>query len=171
MDIVDALSTVAEFSIGLAGFTGIIAIFANSRERIGGALRFRITNLLILSFAPGFFALITIGMVYFFGSEETPIRVNSFGLAFFTLLALYRAFNARKKIPEEERRILSNFFWTFNIIIVLTNFVAQLVNVIVTSQYSAGILLFGLIAILLVAAITFCMIVFQIMNAQSTIEN
>ena len=38
--IVDALSIVAEFSIGLAGFSGIVAVFANSRDRVSATLRF-----------------------------------------------------------------------------------------------------------------------------------
>lgn len=166
MEIIDALNTLAEFSIGLAGFTGIIAIFANSRDRIGAALRFRITNLLALSFAPGFFALATLGLVYLVEQEATAIRITSAGIAAFSLLALTRGYRTRRKIPTEEKQLLSPFFWAFNIAVVALNFTAQVINVVFPSKYSAGIVVFGIISMLLVAAITFCMIVFQIMNSQ-----
>jgi hypothetical protein len=168
VDIVDALSTLAEFSIGLAGFTGIIAIFANSRDSIGGALRFRITNLLALSFIPGFVSLTAIGLLALFDSTELVIRISSFLIVLFVLILLITVYRARGRIPEHERQILNPLAWDFNITISTLNLCAQLYNVLFVRPYSDGILIIGLVSTLLIAAITFCMIIFQIMNAQST---
>lgn len=168
MDIVDALSTLAEFSIGLAGFTGIIAIFANSRDRIGGALRFRIINLLALSFIPGFISLTAIGLLLLLDSSELVIRISSFLIVLLVIILLHIVYRARGRIPETERQILNPAAWVFNITISTLNLGAQTFNVFFVSSYSDGILIIGLVSTLLIAAITFCMIIFQIMNAQST---
>jgi len=74
---------------------------------------------------------------------------------------LSRAYIARKNIPVEEKHILSNNFWAFNMIVVIVIIIAQVSNVFLANDYSDGILVFGIVAII------FCMTIFQIMNEQS----
>ena len=56
------LSTIAEFSIGLAGFSGIVVVVVGNR-RWTEAAKFRASLLIILSLSSGFLALIALGIL------------------------------------------------------------------------------------------------------------
>ena len=59
----DLLSTIVEFSVGLAGFSGVVGIFIHRSGEWLYVDRFRITNLLIMSLTPGFLAFLSLGLI------------------------------------------------------------------------------------------------------------
>ena len=71
---VDTLSTVTEFSIGLAGFSSVAAALM---QRSGSILEFdrmRITTNICLSLVPGFLAFLAISLVHSGIDGSTIIR-------------------------------------------------------------------------------------------------
>ena len=62
MEVRDALLTLSEFAIALAGFTGVVVVFGN---RAGGwhpIDRYRIIIILLCSIGPAFFSLLPVGI-------------------------------------------------------------------------------------------------------------
>jgi hypothetical protein len=72
-----SLAIIVEFAIGLAGFSGVIAVFGG-RDGWSGTDRFRTGNLIVLAMIPGFMALLTICL---------PVALGLFGQ--YTFLVLY----------------------------------------------------------------------------------
>ena len=100
IQVIEPLGIVTEFSIGLAGFTGIIAIFANTQQGINSAIQFRITNLLVSAFAPGFCALAVISLIHLGLSDAMSVRLGSAILAVCITVWLIAALRARQRLPD-----------------------------------------------------------------------
>jgi len=83
-DLTEALATIAEVAIGLAGFSGIVVVLSRTYERRLTPLeRYRLFILLVPSLATTFLALITLALV----SSGVPgaFRIGSLLLALFCL--------------------------------------------------------------------------------------
>jgi hypothetical protein len=83
-DLTEALATIAEVAIGLAGFSGIVVVLSRTFERRLTPLeRYRLFILLVPSLATSFLALITLALV----SADVPgaFRIGSLLLAIFCL--------------------------------------------------------------------------------------
>jgi len=148
MNILDPLSTIAEFSIGLAGFTGIIAVVANFKDSELEVIRFRISNLLVTAFAPGFFSLITICMLFLGLAEVSAIRSSS-GLLVIYLLSwtLWVIGNT----PDNINKTFRLSMWSSS----LLNLGLQLAIVTTLLANPIGYYLLGLVILLLQSAAVF----------------
>jgi hypothetical protein len=104
----ELLGYVIEFSIGLAGFSGVIAVFAGrSIDRIRIDL-FRLRNLMLGAFAPAFISFATLGFHRALADEDfawtMTLLVSSFTLGGYMLHAIW----SRGQMPKEEQRELQN---------------------------------------------------------------
>lgn len=143
----EPLGTFAEFSIGIAGFAGIIAAFTSSQG--GRELRlFRFRNLLITAFAPGFLSILTICFIYSGMSQALSVRISS---AVLLVYLLAWAVLVVKTMPAgATARMMTYFMWSAS----LANMAFQVVS-LNTFTYSAGWYFFGLFLLLLQAAVVF----------------
>lgn len=164
MDSTAALGTIAEFSIGLAGFTGIVSVFAISRGAVRTSIEFRVRNLLLISFVPGFLSLAVIGLIH--SGLEIPlcIRVGSALLGLICIVMIASSVSARKRMEPQEKRELSRFLWWFAMVLGGINVVAQLLNASIGPFFESGILILGLVATLLLSAMTFFVLVLQVLR-------
>jgi len=83
-NLTEALATIAEVAIGLAGFSGIVVVLSRTYERRLTPLeRYRLTLLLVPSMATSFMALVVLGL----HSSELPgaFRIGSAILAAFCI--------------------------------------------------------------------------------------
>jgi hypothetical protein len=148
MNILDPLSTIAEFSIGLAGFTGIIAVVANFNDSELEIVKFRISNLLVTAFAPGFFSLITICMVFIGLAEDIAIRSSSALLVIYLLCwTVWVIGNTPDNINSTFRRAM----WTS----AMLNLLLQLAIITTLLANPIGFYLLGLVILLLQGAAVF----------------
>jgi hypothetical protein len=166
----EALGIICEFSIGLAGFTGIVAIFANSQRQVGAAVRFRITNLLVSAFTPGFFALLVISLLQLGVVQETAVRSGSALFAASILAWALLSTRTRSRLPATDRRQLSNFIYWFTAAVALTNATTQLLAAVAILGHRPGVLVAGLSAMLLLGAITFAALVMQVLSGSRTVD-
>ncbi len=102
-DLTEALATIAEVAIGLAGFSGIVVVLSRTYEkRLTPLERYRLTLLLVPSMATSFIALVVMGL----HSSELPgaFRIGSGILAAFCLYfpasQVRPTIHFRRRIPE-----------------------------------------------------------------------
>ena len=161
-----ALAAIAEFSIGLAGFTGIVAVFADKRESFRPSEQFRVSNLLLISFTPGFISLFVMAVLHAGIPVSASIRLGSGVLAAFIFMLVTKALLSYSRMTAEERQQLSAVVWWVTMILGSINFLAQLANVVIGPLFDSGILLLGLSATLLISAMTFFVLVMQFLRGR-----
>jgi hypothetical protein len=152
--IIDPLSVVAEFSIGLAGFTGIIAVFSNSSQNNSPVVYFRFVNLLVTAFAPGFFAMFTIAGIYLGLSELDSIRIVSGAFGLYILVwaaSVVKRMSGMSRTEESLSTLMTWFMWTVSMLVIVLLFG----NVLLMFSNPAGVLITCLVLVLVQAATTF----------------
>jgi hypothetical protein len=157
-DFLDFLGTITEFSIGLAGFAGIVAALGTYNRSELAVVRFRLSNLLVSSFAPGFFSMLTFVLIYGAMEVDTAIRVSSGALAVY--LCGWAVFAYSSKPGRLSRVIL------------VTMSAATVINVAVQLAAAAGLsplpvvsYLSGLILLLLQGAAVFVVLVMDALKS------
>ena len=158
-DITDLLSTITEFSIGLAGFSGVIGVFIHGS---GGWLevdRFRITNLLVMSLTPGFLAFLTLGLIQVM-DQDSAIRVSAAVFALTIVVLLIVLPRARTKVPEQDQHLVGLHIFvpmsaTFVLALVTQSLVAF--KAITSGTFTAYY--FSLVVMLLLAVFQFARLI------------
>jgi hypothetical protein len=161
----DALEAISEFSIGLAGFSAIAAVFANAREMLDDAIRFRVSGLLVTAFGPGFVALTIISLLLAGIEAATAVRIGSAITALYLSCYAVFAFGGMARLSENDRRKLNVNVRRFSSISSFANFGAQLWNVVVMPSYASGILIGGLTLVLATGALTFSQLVIGLVRS------
>lgn len=154
----DLLLGITEFSIGLAGFSGIVAALAHRSGKWAQVDRYRIGNLLYSGLSPGFLAFFALGI----GSHQLATwQLSSGALALVLSYGMYVTIYGRKILPATERVLISIPIFYAQRFISLVALVCQLLAVF---GYFGGsvftVFYFGLIAQLFVATIQFARIIF-----------
>lgn len=152
--IIDPLSVVAEFSIGLAGFTGIIAVFSNSAQNKSPVVYFRFVNLLVTAFAPGFFAMFTIAGIYLGLSELDTIRFVSGAFGIYILVwavSVVKRMSGMSRTAESLSTPMTWFMWAASLLAIFLLFG----NALQSFSNPAGVLITCLVLVLVQAATTF----------------
>ena len=148
----ELLGYVVEFSIGLAGFSGVVAVFSTYRSDWVELHRWRIRNLLLFSIGPGFLALIALGLLKIL-DESVAWRMVCFASALYTVLVFLLAFRSRAALSRDERDQISGSAFLVFTVIVSASSLAQFITAIgLISEYSAATFYFGLVLILFVGA-------------------
>ena len=157
-EIIEPLGIIAEFSIGLAGFTGIIAAITSASTGRAELQIFRFSNLLITAFAPGFFAILTICLVYAGMIDQQAIRLSSTMLLIY--LCSWTIFVFKYMSRGSIKRSMGYFMWVFS----LLNLVLQMTNIVAPAINLVGFYLFGLFVLLLQAAVVFSVLALATMR-------
>ncbi|MBV1904928.1 MAG: hypothetical protein KUG75_02530 [Pseudomonadales bacterium] len=157
----DLLLGISEFSIGLAGFSGIVAALAHRSGNWVQVDRYRIGNLLYSGLSPGFLAFFALGLN---ASDIEPDITWKFSAGTLALVLSYGMFvtvYGRKKLPDKERVLISIPVFYIQRMISLIALVFQLIAIFgLYSEYIFTIFYFGLVAQLFVATIQFVRIIF-----------
>ena len=161
----DALEAISEFSIGLAGFSAIAAVFANAREMLDGAIRFRVSGLLVTAFGPGFIALAIICLLLAGMEESTSVRTGSAITALYLAGYAVFAFRGIARLSTPDRGKLSKSVRRFSTASSFVNFAAQILNAAVMPSYANGILIGGLTLVLITGALTFSQLVIGLLRS------
>ena len=157
----DLFGIIAEFSIGLAGFSGIVALIGNAPAKIH---RFRVSSLLKTAFIPGFCALLGLLLLTSGLQVEDVIRSTSAVLGLVVLWHLVTALRSIRHFDEPARLLLNKRIYWFEVVTQSSNILVQFFNVLVVTDYAEVILLGGLVHQLLSSAITFSSIVGVLLN-------
>ena len=153
----ELLSTIVEFSIGLAGFSGVVGAFIH---RSGDWLfvdRFRLTNLLLMSLTPGFLSFFSLGLLNY-SSQAIQISAAVFGLTLASFLFFIP--RARSKVPKEHQylvglRIFVPMSSTFAVLI----FTQALIALSITGDHAFIAYYYSLVVLLLLAVFQFARLI------------
>jgi len=157
---VESLSTISEFSIGMAGFSGIVAVVVGTSRGWNDVSKFRAGNLIILSIIPGFSALTSLGLAqYISGDLLWQVSCGVQSLAAIT----YIAFNAKKSRGAFNHSIfsirhpLNATLW----IVYMVNSGLQLTGMFgALGRFGFAVFFGGLVLHLAIAALNFYRLVF-----------
>ena len=147
----DDLGTIVEFSIGLAGFAGIVAaLMRNSTEII----RFRFLNLLTASFVPGFIALIVIGSSYTAIPTHRAALIGSCVLILFIVSFATYALTKLRTLPFGDDGLSKGVLYSF-LLLAVSTIILQICGIIFFRDYIEAVLYFGLVMVLVMGAVSF----------------
>jgi hypothetical protein len=157
----DTLLTLAEVSLGLAGFAGIVVVLGRGPGALPLADSFRLLILVALSLGTLFLSLIPIALS-FVGVDEPELwqwssAIMVAGVVPAHLFGLSRLLRHWAELVE----VIPVYMIPFAAFAFLANLIAQVCNVLgVAWLPSFGVYLFGLLLYLLFAAIQFARMLF-----------
>jgi len=153
---INLLGNVIEFSIGLGGFSGIVAVFMN-RSRWTALERYRLINLLMAALVPAFASFIALGMLVMELDPVTGVwRLSCVILSVLVCGVIYTAYAGRNRMPPELKnhmrlRILVSINLLFTSVVAVNLFGASGVS----DSWAFPAFYFGLIALLMGGVVLF----------------
>lgn len=160
---IDTFTIIAEFSIGLAGFSGVVALVGNVPLDF---LHFRIRNLLFAAFTPGFVALSGILLLHLDIEIALVVRLTSALLAIVMTIGMISGIRLMRKLGQDARGLLNRGLFLFNMTFGPLVILLQILSAAIHTRYAQAILVAGLILVLLSAAITFSYIIGILIKAR-----
>ena len=161
MEASDTLLTLAEVSLGLAGFAGIVIVFGRGPGALPPADSFRLLALVSCSLATLFLSLISIALGFVGVTEPELWQWSSAMMVALAVPAHLFAFSRVRRDAAEIFEVLPAFMLPIGASFFVANFVAQICNALgVAWVPSFGVYLFGLILYLLFAAFQFARMLF-----------
>ena len=153
----ELLSTVVEFSIGLAGFSGVVGIFIHRSGQWIYVDRFRITNLLLMSLTPGFLSFVTLGLL---SITESAIQISAAMFACVIVLLLIFIPRARSKVPASDRSLVGlHIFVPISLTFAVVLLLQILVAASVIDSYRFTVYYYSLVVMLLLAVVQFARLI------------
>jgi hypothetical protein len=157
----ESLTSIVEFAITLAGFAGIVVALGKRPGQWAPADRYRLLNILMLSFGAGFMAYLPIGLAHAGLSGSSLWRVSSGGFLCFGVFTGGFTIARTRRLRGEVRVLLNPIVLWMSIVFGGVANLAQLLNVLglgFQPQFAPYFL--GLVLILLMSAIQFVRILF-----------
>src|SRR5262252_1877031 len=109
MDVANALLTVAQVAIGLAGFSAILVALSGKPHQWTPVDAFRIRNILAFSFQSVFLSLVPFVLAFFSVPESTVWRASLLILAMATLGGVVLVLCGVYRLSPSERAVLKAF--------------------------------------------------------------
>jgi hypothetical protein len=103
----DAFSTITEFAVALAGFSGIVVAIAHRGDTFAPVDRYRTLTLLVYSLGAAFGSLLPLAVESFGVSGDDVWRISGILLAVILGAAIFGSFWGTRKLGEEDRVHLS----------------------------------------------------------------
>ena len=156
MEAFDTLLTLAEVSLGLAGFAGIVVVFGRGRGALPPADSLRLAALVSASLGTLFFSLIPIAL-HFLGVGEPELWQWSSAIMVVAIVPAHAIGAVRiRQIASQMFEVTPVYLLGFGACVLLGNLIAQVSNALgVGSLPSFGVYLAGLIVYLAFAATQF----------------
>jgi len=153
---VELLGNVVEFSIGLAGFSGVVAAFTN-RSRWSSLERYRLINLLSCALVPAFTSLIALGLI-----EYPPTAFqNQWQLPSLVQLILiggiiYHASVGKSRLPPSQGQLVKKRIYVYLMALLFSVVVVQALGFLGMLKEAAFIgFYYGLVTILIAGVVLF----------------
>jgi len=153
--------TLAEFSISLSGFVGLVVAFRRREGRFHPADDFRIFIALVPGLIGAFLALLPVGLDMLGLEPAVTLILSSSAYAAVVVLVLLVISMRNRRLPPDARTVLSRpltfFFYTMFGFLVIANLANALSFF---GEPRSGVYFFGIVAILINSATVFARIVF-----------
>jgi hypothetical protein len=161
LDAFDTLLTLAEVSLGLAGFAGIVIVFGRGRGVLAPADSFRLLALVTCSLGTLFLSLISIALGFVGIAEPELWRWSSAMMIAVMVPAHCYAFVRIRRHVAEILEVIPFYVIPFGMSLFAINLIAQFCNALnVVWAPSFGVYFLGLILYLAFAAVQFARMLF-----------
>lgn len=161
MDAFDTLLTLAEVSLGLAGFAGIVMVFGRGSEVLAPADSFRLLALVACSLGTLFLSLISVALGFLGIAEPELWQWSSAMMIAVIIPAHCYAFVRIRRHVAELLEVVPVSVIPFGMSLFVINLIAQLCNTLdVAWAPSFGVYFSGLILYLAFAAVQFARMLF-----------
>lgn len=161
MEAFDTLLSLAEVSLGLAGFAGIVVVFGRGPGALAPADSFRLLALVGCSLGTLFLSLISIGLGFVGIPEPVLWQWSSAMMVAVAVPAHLFAFSRIRRDAAEIFEVVPVYLLPFGAFLFLANLVAQVCNALGVGPLPIfGVYLFGLILYLGFAAVQFARMLF-----------
>ena len=157
----ETLTSVTEFAIALAGFSGIVVALGKQPGRWAPADRYRLLNVLGFAFGAGFMAYLPIGLAHAGLTGSQLWRASSGLFLCFGVLGSGFMVVRTRRLPDNVRALVHPVVRQISYTTSAIGLLVQLANVVglgFTPQFSAYFL--GLVVLLLNGSIQFTRILF-----------
>ena len=157
----ETLTSVAEFAIALAGFSGIVVALGKQPGRWAPADRYRLLNVLIFAFGAGFMAYVPMGLAHAGLAGSHLWRVSSGLFLCFAVPGAILMFVRTRALPEDVRSLVNPLVRLISYTTSAVGILAQVLNLLglgLEPQFSVYFL--GLVLLLLNGSIQFTRILF-----------
>ena len=160
MDGADALTTIAEVAVGLAGFSGVVAVLGRQPGEFSRVEAGRLVVLLLSSLGALFFALIPFALFPLGLNPVSVWRTTSGLVAVFALSHIAISYTELRRVRREAPEIYSRSVAGTHFTILVVVLLLQLVGVAKGGELALSLYIFGLLGLLAVAAFQFVRILF-----------
>jgi hypothetical protein len=161
LDAFDTLLTLAEVSLGLAGFAGIVMVFGRGPGALPPADSFRLLALVGCSLGTLFLSLISIALGFVGIAEPELWQWSSAMMVAVVIPAHLFALSRIRRDAAEIFEVVPVYLLPFGVFLFLANLIAQVCNALGVAWISSfGVYLFGLILYLGFAALQFARMLF-----------
>ena len=103
----ETLTSVAEFAIALAGFSGIVVALGKKPGRWAPADRYRLLNVLTFAFGAGFMAYLPMGLAHAGLSDSELWRASSGAFLFFCVAGSVFMIRRMRTLQEDVRSMVN----------------------------------------------------------------
>jgi hypothetical protein len=156
----DALTTIAEVAVGLAGFSGVVVVLGRQPGEFSRVEAGRLIVLLLSSFGAMFFALLPYALLPLDLGLSAVWRTASGLVAVFALSHLTISYVELRRVRSEAPEIYNRSVAAIHFAILTVVLLLQLVGVARGGELALSLYIFGLLGLLTVAAFQFVRILF-----------
>ena len=153
IDVANALLTIAQIAIGLAGFSAILIALSGKPHQWTRVDAFRIRNILALSFQTVFLSLVPLLLAFFSLPESTVWKVSPLIIAIATFGDVLLVLAGVYRLSRLERAVLKTAVVTTVTTILFTTAVFELLATFGIIGPAPGVFFLGLIVLLGVSTV------------------
>ena len=145
----ELLASVIEFSIGLAGFAGVVVVFLKRTSLFQSVEKFRLINLILTSIGPAFLSFLAIILERLLRGSDAAALSSCALLASYMVMLTLRAFLARKRFSSSEMAQVNPKFFLAMFVLGTSNLCLQVVAAFgVFGSHTFTVFYIGLVALL-----------------------
>ena len=122
----ELFGSIIEFSIGLTGFAGLVAVFLKRASLLQAVEKFRIVSLIVISISPAFLSFLAISLDRLLPASSTAVRTSCAVMAAYLVVLLWRAILARKRFSRSEDEQINQTFFLIMSVIGFGNIIFQI---------------------------------------------
>jgi len=167
----DVLGSISEFSIGLAGFSGVVAALLQRNQDLKEIDRLRVTINVVVALTPGIWALVFLALIEMEASFESVVRWISTGVLVSSLGLVALTRRMRGQLPEEQKGQFNPLVTRIVISITVVSVALNVYNIVILPPAASGILALVLVLYLVQAGSMFAGLLWGLMgNADASSE-
>jgi len=161
----DVLGSISEFSIGLAGFSGVAAALLQRNGSLREIDRLRVTINVVVALTPGIWALAFLALAEMGVALQSVVRWISVGFLVSHIGWVLWAVRGRSQLPEEQMTQFNPVVMRVVIAVTFVSVALNIYNIVVLPPGASGIFVVILVLALAQGSSMFAGMLWQLMGS------